>query len=327
MAYEIPDFTSLANQQAGLNQTAANTATTANRANQYGPNGESLQWTQGPDGQWTQNIQLGAGQQAVNNGIQTNQQAQLGQSTNDLANLGDWGSTDLTRGVSAMPDGSFGASQQVIDAWNALQAPGLKQNQDAERQRLAAMGVTLGSDASNNSERNLGNIATDASNKAILAGTTEYGNVFNRQMQQRQEGVNENLSQSNLMNALRGQQVSEAKTLGNQTPYDPKFASYAGATTAPAADVYGAARDSWAAAQQQYQNAVGAQNQALASQAGNRAGNYGLLGIGAGLLGNKGVQSALGSAWNGISNFFGSGGSGGGAVNTGMSGADADLFW
>ena len=105
-----------------------------------------------------------------------------------------------------------------------------------------------------------------------------------------------------------------------------KFASYAAATTAPAADQYGAARDSWAAAQAQYGNAVAQQNQNLAQSNNTRQGNIGLLGLGLSALGNKNIMSGLGSAWNGISNFFGSG-SGGGAVNTGMSGQDADLFW
>lgn len=308
MAYEIPDFTSLANQQAGLNSSAANAQTLANRANQTGPNGEQLTWTQGPGGQWTQTTTLGAGQQGVNNALQTNQQARLGASTADYQNLGDWGSTDLRAGVTDMPDAGFGASQQVIDAWKALQQPGLDQSRDAERTRLAAMGITLGSDASNTSERNLSNAQTDADNKAILAGTTEYGNVFNRGMQSRQQGVSENLQQSNLINALRGQKVSEANSLASGvSAYDPKFASYAGATTAPAADIYGAARDNWSAANTQYQNALGQQNANAASSATTRSGNLGLLGMGISALGGaKGISGMAG----GIADWFGGGSNG-----------------
>lgn len=304
MAYEIPDFTSLANQQAGLNQTQANSNTLANRANQTGPNGESLTWTQGPDGQWTQNVSLGAGQQGVNQGVLAGQQQRLGLASSGLSNLGDWGSTDITNGVSAMPDSGFGADQKTIDAWRALNEPGLQQAQDAERTRLAAMGITLGSDISNNSERNLSLARTDADNKAILAGTQEYGNVFNRGLQARQQGVNENLATSNLVNALRGQKVSEANSLTSGIGmYDPKFASYSSATTAPAADVYGAARDNWAAAQTQYGNALGAQNANAASSANRRAGNIALLS--AGLSGMGGVGGLLG----GIGSLFSGGNS------------------
>lgn len=295
----IPDFSALAVQQGQLNQQAANTATQANRANQNNQYG-SLTWSQGPDGTWTQNVNLNPAYQGLDNTItagQTNLAGNVGAGFN-ATGLPDWGSTDITRGVSQMPDGSFGASQQVIDAMKGLQQPGLTQARDAERARLAAMGITLGSDASNNSERVLGGTQNDADLKAILAGTQEYGNVFNRQLAQRQQGVDENIKGSTLANALRQQHYNEQlgeynadiagmTALGSQR-VKPEFASYAGATALPPANMYGAATDTFNAQ-------LAAENAAQARSQARQQGNAGLLGAGASLLGGAtGIGGLLG---------------------------------
>lgn len=294
MAYEIPDFSSLAQQQAGLNTNAARAGTWANRADQTNSMG-SMTWNQDPSGRWIQNVGLNAPLQNVQNSFTARAQA-------NMDNLGDWGSTDITAGARDIPDSGFGAAQPVIDAWKALQQPGLDKSRDAERTRLATMGITMGSDASNDSERNLGNIQTDADNKAILAGTTEYGNVFNRGMQARNQTVNENVTQSNLMTALRGKKFGEATgAIDAVKGMQPTFASYGGATVAPAADVYGAGADTWRAAQYQYGNALGQQNANAAASAGRTSGNMGLLSAGLqGLGGVGGLASTIGG-------WFGSG--------------------
>lgn len=303
----IPDFGGLAQQQAAQTNAAATSTTQANRANQYNTYG-SLTWGLDPNGTWSQSVNLRPELQNLNNTITSGQQnlaGMIGQGVNSDG-LSDWGSTDITQGVSAMPDGGFGASQQVIDAVKGLQQPSLDQARDAERSRMAAMGLTLGSDASNNSEYNLGRTQNDADLKAILAGTQEYGNVFNRQLAQRQQGVDENIKRSNLMTALRGSQANERVglnasniaslgALGSQR-IDPKFSSYAGATPQVAPDIYGAARDTYNAAQ-------GQENARNAASANRTAGNLGLLGAGAGLLGGAGGM--LGTATSALGNWFG----------------------
>jgi len=310
----VPDFAALAQQQAQLANNASAQTTQANRANQYNPYG-SLTWGLGPDGTWTQNVSLNPEYQNLNNSItqgQTNLAGRIGQGVS-TDGLQDWGSTDIWRGVSDMPDGSFGASQQVIDAMRNLQQPGLDRNRDAERARLAAMGITLGSDASNSSERNLGNAASDAEMKAILAGTQEYGNVFNRQLAQRQQGVDENIKASNLATALRGSQFNERigqntsdiagmTALGGQR-IDPKFASYAPATPTVAPNVYGAAADSWSAANNLWDRQISQANAGAASSANRQQGLLGLAGAG--------IQAAggLGNIWDTVGDWFGGGAS------------------
>lgn len=293
-----PDFSSLANTQFANNTDAARLGTWANRADQSNGTGQ-MTWNQDASGRWVQN---------VTNRYQ-GQNDQLGtQATTDLGNLGEWGSTDLRAGVSAMPDGSYGATQGVIDATSRLQQPAIQQNEDATRARMAAMGITLGSDASNTSERNLGNVRTDAQDRAILAGTTEYGNVFQRQMAQRQQGIGENAQTSNLVTALRGAKMGEATgALSAIKSNQPTFGSYQGATIAPPNDQYGAAADGWKADQYMtglLQNSINA-NQA--ASANRTSGNMSLLGLGMNAFGlnNGGLGSTIKAGARGLSNWWG----------------------
>ncbi|MDM0057349.1 hypothetical protein [Variovorax fucosicus] len=314
----IPDFSSLAVQQGQINQQAANQQTLANRPNQSNQYG-SLNWTQGPDGQWTQQQLLNAPQQNLFNTATWGQQniangVAQGVNANGLS---DWGSSNVTSGVSTMPDGSFGASQQVIDAVKGLQQPGLAASRDAERTRLAAMGITLGSDASNTSERNLSSAQSDADMKAILAGTQEYGNVFNRQLAQRQQGVDENIKSSNLATALRQAQGNERLNMnsanisslgalqGVKDGTGGKFQPFTGATALPPSNQYGAALDTYnAALAQQNADRAAATNRSngVAGLAGTALNNLG--GIGTAV---SGLGSILGSGYNSLSNLFGTG--------------------
>jgi hypothetical protein len=313
----IPNYSQLAVDQANLSGQNANQVNLANRANQNTPNG-TLTWTQDPNtGQWTQNQTTEWRQQNLNNEIQDNEYLRENQANALLRSgaaggintqgLQDWGSTDILKGVSEMPDGSFGASQQVIDAVKGLQQPGLDQNRDAERARLAAMGITMGSDASNSSERNLSNASSDADLKAILAGTQEYGNVFNRQLAQRQQGIDENVKGSNMATALRGSQLNERIGVqssnmatingltGGVSRVDPKFSTYSTAASGGAPNLYGAAQDEF--------NAMMSLENAGNAASANRTN--GAIRLATGVLGSRAATGALGSAWNAASDWWG----------------------
>lgn len=304
-----PDFTGLANQQAGLNQQQANQQTLANRANQYGPGG-MLTWSQGPNGQWTQQTSLNPTAQTAYD----NATGGMSAYTNALADrswMPSWGSSDITSGVPGMPDAGFGADQKTIDAMRALQSPSLQAAEDARRAQLAAQGITQGSRISDLTERELGNTRSDADMKAILAGTQEYGNVFNRGMQARQQGVNERERSSQLATALRqnmNREIGDSLTQlgGVRDNLTPKFGSYSSATTAPAADIYGAGADQYRAQLDALRVAQGNQNAGAAAADANRQTNMGLLG-GAiqGLGGLSGIGGMLGGAGNWLSSLFG----------------------
>jgi hypothetical protein len=313
-----PDFTGLAQQQAGLNQQQANQQTLANRANQYGPGG-MLTWSQGPNGQWTQQTSLNPQDQTAWNNTSGGMSAYTG-ALADRSNFSPWGSADITSGAPGMPNAGFGADQKTIDAMRALQNPSIQAAEDARRAQLAAQGITQGSRISDLTERELGNTRSDADMKAILAGTQEYGNVFNRGMQARQQGVNELERASNLATALRQNQNKEiydsmSALEGARTNLTPKFGSYTSATTAPAADIYGAAGDQYRAQLDALRVAQGNQNAGAAAADANRQTNMGLLGgaiqgLGgiSGLLGGAGNLLSSGSNW--LSGLFSGGNSG-----------------
>lgn len=306
-----PDFTALAQQQAGINQGAAQQQTLANRANQTGPGG-MLTWSQGPNGQWTQNTQLTnpADQSAWNNTA-----GGLNSYTTALADrswqTNNYGGSDITSGVPGMPDAGFGADQKTIDAMRGLQAPQLQAAEDARRAQLAAQGITQGSRISDLTERELGNTRSDADMKAILAGTQEYGNVFNRGLQARQQGVNEKERSSQLATLLRQNQNKEiydsmGALQGTRDSLTPKFGSYASATTAPGADVYGAAGDQYRAQLDALGIAQGNMNANAASSDARRSSNLGLLGgVISGLGGVSGIGGMLSGAGSWLGGLFG----------------------
>lgn len=288
----VPNFGDLANQQSAANDAATDKTNLANRSNQYGPMGSST-WSVGPNGQWTQNVGLGGAQQGLFDSTISGQQGLAG-TIGAGVNYGN---------LPAMPDSSFGASQQVIDAWNALQQPGLDKADSAARARAAAMGLTIGSNANNDIERTLGANRNDASNKAILAGTTEYQNVFNRGLQARQQGVTE-------ANNVYDRAITGSASLGSTRdslnpnkwlPTAPASAAYVPKS------IYGAGLDTFSA-QQAQENAAQAQSNA------NRTANMGAINTGLNAVGG------LGGLWSGASNAWGwlSGGGSGGAAPSGF---------
>src|SRR5262245_55437300 len=122
--------------------------------------------------------------------------------------LNDWGQVDFSK-LGAMPDSGFGSVPQVQQAMMGLMQPGLDAQAAAARQRAAASGLQGGERAMGAVERGIGTNQNQANMQALLAGTQEYGNIFNRGMQARQQGVGEQLAAANYANALRGQQFGE----------------------------------------------------------------------------------------------------------------------
>ena len=242
---------------------------------------------------------------------QQNLTGQIGAGLNSDGLMG-WGSTDLTSNLGAMPQvGQY--NQQVINAWNALQQPGLDQQAAASRQRLAAQGITNGSTISNNNEGLIGANATDARNKAILAGYTQGNTEYGQALQARQQGYNENLGQSQLQNSERQQQFGERQSGYQARPLrvvrpghrrgSPLTSNAWNTKSSPASaaytpqTIYGAAQDTFNA-NMMNENAATAAKQANQTSTVN-AGRalLGNSGIG-GLFGSAGIGSAASGAWN-----------------------------
>lgn len=125
-------------------------------------------------------------------------------------------------------DPGFGNVDQVQQAWMARQQPQLDQQRQAEMARLKAQGITEDSEAWGRSMDTLNRSQTDANNQALLYGTQENNNIFNRGLQlnnqvwgQNNDRFNQTLNSNNqifgqnqaaqqMALALRGQQANEA---------------------------------------------------------------------------------------------------------------------
>lgn len=229
-----PDYTALAQQQAELDKVAAADQTVANRPTQTTPWGTSS-WSQGADGQWTQNISLDPAEQAaldqqrqfssqrqgIASGLLDNAGQTLGQpmSLEGLPQLRDYDTGSLTAqgqlstnglpGLSDMDlsgmnklDPGFGAVEAVRDAMMSRLNPARQQGRESEIQRLKNQGIPENSEAFQRALTRLDQGDTDAQQQALLGAATEYGNIFNRGL----SANNQQLLAEQAIAALRGDQ-------------------------------------------------------------------------------------------------------------------------
>lgn len=176
----VPNFGALAQQQQQANDDASRRTTWASRPDQTSAMG-SVTWNQTPDGRWINNTTLAGGAQNLFD-----------------ETLG-WQSGLGSRVGAGAPEASFGAQQNVIDAWNALQEPLLQKQANADRARAAAMGITLGSEANNDIERNIGTNAATSRNQGILQGVNAWNSLYDRQL----AGYNANTGAMGAMTGVR----------------------------------------------------------------------------------------------------------------------------
>ena len=124
----VPDFMGAVDAQAGAARDLSREQTQANRPNQSGPFGSS-QWTQGPDGQWTQQTSL--------NGPYAQAAAGYGQQMADQAG-------------QPLPDGSAARDQAIDAAYGQATSrldPQWSSRATALQSQLANQGLAPGSEA------------------------------------------------------------------------------------------------------------------------------------------------------------------------------------
>lgn len=278
----VPDFGALANQQATASNAAAFNTNLANRPNQTNALG-SITWGANPDGTWGQSTNLNGAAQGLFDQTLAGQSGMAGGISAGL----DYGS------APAMPQVG-GYNQQVIDTWNALAQPGLQKQSDAARARAAAMGITLGSNASNDVESNIGTAEATQRNQAILQGYTQGNTEFDQALRARQQGTTE--AQNKYSALLQG---SGALTAARQSLDPNSWATKVNPSanyTAP--QLYGAALDTFSS-NQANENAARAQSNADRS-ATTSAVNTGL---------NVAGQIGWGNIWGGAKDLWNSWGS------------------
>lgn len=220
---------------------------------------------------WTSTTDYGPEAQAA-----IDKQLTLSNKYADLATTGldkAWESlSDPTLDMSGIPARAMNVGQTAQDAIMSRLNPKFDQQEEALRQRMANQGITLGSEAYGNEQRQFQQGRNDAYLQAALQG-------INLDQQNRASALQEQAySQDrplNLINALRtGSQVQ-----------NPQFGNFAQQQYTPGADYMGATNA-------QYQAALDATNTQNANAAGLMGGLFSLGG------------AALGSPWLG-SRLFG----------------------
>ena len=262
-----PDYTALAKQTADSQNQQLAAQTVANRPDQYNPYG-SVKWSQDPTGKWTQTTSLNPAEQelldsnrSINLGLNKTAGGLLGQAQESLSNpltaegLPEWSGYDpsklqgvdlskLTQGLPPMGTAPtaglfdldpFGNSKEIQDATYSLLSPYRQREREGEIQRLKNQGLTEDSPAFQRAVERLDQGDTDAQLKSLLAGTTEYGNAFNRGLNKSQLNFGQDMSVADLANrqndqqfgqnqaglslaaALRGQQFGEQGAMANLT--------------------------------------------------------------------------------------------------------------
>jgi hypothetical protein len=262
-APSAPDFQKIAQQQAQMSQQAVNQQTMANRANQQNAFGATSNWTQGPNGQWTQTAGAGGG---------------LGQGIQNL--LGQVGSQGpLGTGDQARDQAITGAYNQAASRLD----PQWQQAQEANKAQLAAQGLDPGSEAYQTQMGNVNRAQNDAYSSAM-------NNAIGQGTAAQQATFAENLAAQN----APYQQLGQLAGLTGQAGYNA-----AGQAQTP--DMLGAAQQAYQAAQQQYGQQQSGKNSTM-SGLGSLAGGVGGMFLGGPLGAGIGSQlgGAAGNVVSGI---------------------------
>lgn len=220
-----PDFTGAAREQANASRDIAREQTWANRPNQENPFGASVQWTQGPDGQWTQRQSFGGPLGGAANALQQQAANALGQPL-DFSSLGALGTGDDARNQAI--NAAYGQATSRLD-------PQWDKRGDALRTQLLNQGLTEGSEAYKSAMGDFGQQRNDAYTSALSSaigqGTAAGNSVFQNNLASRQQALSEILRG-------RSQPLMEAQALQGFLAQP----SFMGASAGQAPNLLGAAQ-------------------------------------------------------------------------------------
>ena len=294
MSVAVPNFGDLSAQQHVADTAATDQTNRANRPNAYNPLG-STSYTKNPDGSWGTNTTLSGAAQGLFDSSLTGQQNLVNQ----------MGAGINYSSLGAMPQiGQY--NQDVINSWNALQAPGLDAGDTAARSRAAAQGLTMGSDPWMSMTRAQGNIRTDAGNKAILEGYKQGNTEFDQALAARRQGAGE-LEHGYDAARTGAAGLTEMRNSLNPNKWNPNVP---GSAAYLPQSIYGAAQDTFNAGRMN-ENANIARGQANTESGVNilraLSGNSGLPGLISGGKELYGDAKDLWGSWGSPSSVAGTG--------------------
>lgn len=272
---KAPDYSSLQTQQAGLDKATAGELTAANRPNQN-TYGGSINWSQDPSGNWTQNLNYSPNVAAAHDSAMALQ----AKTQQGLMNQGAF-QGPASVGAFDPHTGDTVANayyKSVMDRAAPLQAT----QRDQLTTQLRQGGLTPGTQAYDSAMKTMldsqGDVNTTAAQNAVNAGYSQATSMYDEAL----KGQGQQYSQAASDYARPWDTASAATTMNNQQ-YTPQFAGFGTATGYAPADMAGAA-------QAQYQSKLGA----AGSSSGKLGGllNTGLKGV-AGYAGGGGIGGAI----------------------------------
>jgi len=270
-APESPDYKALAEQTAASDKEAALATTTANRPNQTDIYGNTSKWVRDPEsGQWTQTQSLSAeGQRSLDQqrGVQSQLMDQAGGIADGLPSANLEGIRSRAGLFNMDPSGN---AQAIQDATYKLLSPQREQARQGEIQRLKNQGLTEDSPAFQRAMERLDQGDTDAQLKSLIAGTTEYGNQFNRGLDANESNFQQYATAEEFANALRGSDLSTiSQIIDMQDTTTPQFGQVVSATGSGGTDYLGAGK-------QTFQDAIAGKNASNAVRASNTSAGVGI---------------------------------------------------
>lgn len=185
-----PDYRGIVREQGDMSRQLTNEQTMANRPNQSTPFASST-WTQGPGGQWTQQVGLTGPLGDAAGRAQLSAAEMMGQPL-DYSGLQGLDTGDAARQQAI--DAAYGQASSRLD-------PRFGRAREGERTRLLNQGLAEGSEAFNRAMGELGMQENDAYNQAMYSAIgqgREAGQaIFNQNLARRQQGLAELLQQRN----------------------------------------------------------------------------------------------------------------------------------
>lgn len=291
-----PDYKGAAEATAAGNLQSAQAATAANRYDQYTPLG-SQTWSGGPDN-WASQVNLSPTGQSLFDQYNRTSQGLAGMTDQALGRVGDVQSrgfdmSGVQGGVgnvqmgqlpeiseaarTAAENAAYGRATSRLDPqWNDRQT-------DTETQ-LRNQGLVPGGEAYDKAERNLTFARNDAYDQArmgaVQQGLQAQQAQFGMGLAGNQQQFSQGLSNANLANTLRGQQIQEQSYLRNLPLNElnalrtgsqvgmPSFQPGGQQQVTPGANYAGAAGQQGAYDQNVYNQQVGASNANTAGMTG-----------------------------------------------------------
>lgn len=291
----MPDYTGLAEKQAQEQNRLIDKQTQANRPTQINPFG-SITWTQDAAGNWVQNTRYDP---TITSNIQALQKAQA-------ANIAGMGAYDPSQ-VSdiqkfnpyQMTTGQYDAAgaDKYADAFTKQLLARVSPQQEVDRKAMATQlrlqGLQPGSEAYDRAYKNLltsqGDVNSQAALQGMLYGLSESRNDYNTRLGYDAAAAANNAQNQTIGNATQQQEWQQylqnymapyqAISAGNDAiqGMTPSFGGFTPAGVGQAADIVGAAQQTYAQQMQNYNDkkqSKEGKGKAIGSTIGGIAGTF-----------------------------------------------------